>query len=113
MRDDYQFRNKSNRTETAKLRDPEKPNDDANEQIGDACDRQSIRTDFLHQPRQGAPIDRGWRSGSFWQSGGTPTGEIKRIVGLSGNLSRNRAEPSERIHGAWRRRGVIGSMLAI
>ena len=113
MRDHYQFRNKSNRAETPKLRDSEEPNDDSDEQIGGACDRQPVRPDFLHQPGQRAPIDRRWCSGSFWQGGGTPTGEVKRIVGFGRYLSSGRAEPRERIHGASRRRGVIGSMLPI
>ena len=58
--DDDELGNIRHGAEAAQLRDAQKPDDDADQQVGRTRHRQSVRADLLDQPRQRSPVDRAW-----------------------------------------------------
>ena len=60
LSDDDELGNIRHGAEAAQLRDAQKPDDDADQQVGRTRHRQGVGADLLDQPRQRSPVDRAW-----------------------------------------------------
>ena len=57
MCDDYHLGDKGHCSKGPELRNAEKPDNRADQQVGSTYDRQPVSADLLNQPRQRTPID--------------------------------------------------------